>query len=268
MLAEITANRRVGPDYYRMDLRLDRVLENIRPGCFFHFQIRKDELIPAPLLRRPFSVFDYNKRGSLLSLVYCVVGRGTRIMARMRPGEKVDLLGPLGTGFRTDFAGKKPLLIGGGMGTAPLYYLLKELREENEPLVYLGGASAEDMVFFRDQFSKLCNNSGEYDSSGQVFTATMDGSCGFQGTVIDRLQEQKMVLDEVDFVYCCGPDGLLACVQKLAAEYNLAGQVSVEERMGCGYGVCLSCSCNTTEGNKRVCKEGPVFEIGEVIFNE
>lgn len=268
MLTEIIANRQVGPDYYRLDLRLSRKLEGVRPGRFFHLQIRKDELISEPLLRRPFSVFDYSAQDCLLSLVYCVVGRGTKIMARMRPGEEVDVLGPLGTGFRTDFAGNKPLLIGGGMGTAPLYYLLKEVIKDNDPLVYLGGTTTEDMVYFRTEFGKLYKEFGDRDCSRRLLMATLDGSCGFQGTVIDHLQEKNKFLNDVDFVYCCGPDGMLAKVQTLAEKFGLPGQLSVEERMGCGYGVCLSCSCSTTDGNQRVCKEGPVFEIGEVIFDE
>ena len=260
MLAKIIDNSRVGPDYYKIDFKPDAELKSISPGQFFHLQIKKDRYISEPLLRRPFSVFDYDDKNNILSIVYCIAGRGTSIMSRLSPGEKVDLLGPLGRGFKTDFNKDDLLVIGGGMGSAPLNYLLKELKGNNNLQIFLGGGTYDEINYF-------CTRCEE--SNLNVYSASMDGSKGYKGTVIDLLvKKNKEMLDDIDFVFSCGPEGLLKAVQKFAIKRNLSGQVSVEERMGCGFGVCLSCVCSTTDGNKRVCKEGPVFNIKDVVFDE
>ncbi len=210
------------------------------PGQFVNIAL------PGLFLRRPISVCDAD--GDALTLLYKVVGKGTEQMAAMEPGETLDVLAGLGNGFDTAPAGERPLLLGGGIGAAPLYLLAKKLRAEGkEPQVVLGFNSADE-VFYADKFKAL---------GCAVTVATADGSFGVKGFVTDALP------DKYTYYYACGPEAMLRAV---FAKAEGSGQLSFEERMGCGFGACMGCTRETVHGPKRVCKDGPVFRKEEIAW--
>ena len=197
-------------------------------------------------LRRPISVCDLGK--DMLTLVYKVVGKGTAALSEANVGAKFDVLTGLGNGYDLSLCGKTPLLIGGGVGVPPLYYLAKKLIEKGAvPTVALGFNRKEE-VFFVKEFEAL---------GAKVALATVDGSQGTKGFVTNVLP------DRYSYFYACGPEPMLKAV------YNATksdGEFSFEERMGCGFGACMGCSCKTLVGNKRICKDGPVIKKGEILW--
>lgn len=207
-------------------------------------------LIDGCYLRRPISVCDWQE--GELTLVYKVVGEGTAAMSHMQPGEQLDLLTRLGNGFAVEQCGQKPLLVGGGVGVPPLYGLARALiKAKKQPVVALGFRTVED-VFYKKRFEAL---------GCRVFIATEDGSMGTKGFVTDCIKENALEWDS----YCaCGPRPMLRAVWELCGEQN--GQLSFEERMGCGFGACMGCTCKTKEGSKRICKSGPVLKGAEIVW--
>ena len=199
-------------------------------------------------LRRPISVCDYED--GVLTLIYKAVGEGTELMAKLPAGKELDILVGLGNGYDTNKSGDKPLLIGGGVGVPPLYALCKKLiAEGKKPTVILGFNTAEE-VFYKEEYESL---------GAKVLVATADGSVGTKGFVTDAMKE----LDSYTYFYTCGP---LPMLKALYAATTTSGQFSFEERMGCGFGACMGCSCKTNFGNKRICKDGPVFEKEEILW--
>ena len=198
-------------------------------------------------LRRPISVCDYDKNE--LTLIYKTVGEGTEAMSKYENGTELDVLTGLGNGYDTSLSGEKPLLLGGGVGVPPLYNLCKKLIAENKkPTVILGFNSADD-VFYENEFKALGAN---------VFVTTADGSYGIKGFVTDA-----MAGVDYSFFYTCGPEPMLKAIYNVS---KTSGQLSFEERMGCGFGACMGCSCKTKYGNKRICKDGPVLIKEEIIW--
>ena len=198
-------------------------------------------------LRRPISVCDYDKNE--LTLIYKTVGEGTEAMSKYENGTELDVLTGLGNGYDTSLSGEKPLLLGGGVGVPPLYNLCKKLvAEGKKPTVILGFNSADD-VFYENEFKALGAN---------VFVTTADGSYGIKGFVTDA-----MAGVDYSFFYTCGPEPMLKAIYNVS---TTSGQLSFEERMGCGFGACMGCSCKTKYGNKRICKDGPVLIKEEIIW--
>ncbi len=237
---EITRNAPAAAGVYL--LRLAGDASKIRlPGQFIN--IRLDGFF----LRRPLSVSDWDENG--LSAVYKVVGEGTRALARMTPGDKLDLLTGLGNGFDLDAAGEAPLLIGGGSGVSPMPGLARRLIAKGAaPTAVLGFGTAAEVYFER-----------ELQAMGvTVVTATLDGSAGVRGTVVDA-----MAGVEYSYFYACGPEGMLEAVDGAACK---AGEYSFEARMGCGFGACMGCTCKTKYGAKRICRDGPVLKREEVVW--
>lgn len=223
-------------DVFRMRLAGDTT--GIRPGQFVNISI------PGLFLRRPISVCDAEE--GLLTIVFKVVGKGTAIMAKMQAGEQLELLTGLGNGYDLSKAGDQPLLLGGGVGVPPMYKLAKELRRQGKHVQVVLGFNKVSEVFMEQDFKELgCD----------VVVATADGSYGMKGFVTDALPASY------SYFYCCGPLPMLKAVEKTC---TTDGEMSYEERMGCGFGVCVGCTIQTTAGNKRVCKDGPVFKKGEV----
>ncbi len=211
------------------------------PGQFVNIQI--DGLY----LRRPISVCDYSDNS--LTLIYKIVGEGTEIMSKYKPGVKLDLLVGLGNGFNPEKSGDTPLLIGGGVGVPPMYNLCKELiKQGKKPTVILGFNSRDD-VFFEEEFKAL---------GAEVFVTTADGSYGIRGFVTDAMKDI-----DYSYFFTCGPMPMFKAIEAIATG---SGQYSFEERMGCGFGACMGCSCKTKYGNKRICKDGPVLEREEIIW--
>jgi len=198
-------------------------------------------------LRRPISVCDWDEK--TLTILYKVVGKGTEYMATLEKGAQLDVLTGLGNGYDTSLSGETPLLLGGGAGTPPMFALAKELlKEGKKPAVVLGFNTKEE-VFYEEEFKAL---------GIDTYIATVDGSVGEKGFVTDVMKKLSY-----SYFYCCGPEPMLKAVYDTSVT---SGQFSFEERMGCGFGACMGCSCKTKYGNKRICKDGPVLVKEEIIW--
>ena len=241
LLFEIKENKPLTKDIMEMVLAGD-TSDITRPGQFVN--IKLDGLY----LRRPISVCDC--QGDTLTLVYKVVGKGTEAMSKMKEG-KLDILTGLGNGYDLSLSGDKPLLLGGGVGVPPLYLLAKELIKEGKEVTVILGFNTKDEIFYEEEFKAI---------GARVLVATADGSYGVRGFVTNAMEG----LDYTHF-YTCGPEPMLKAVCKATAT---SGQLSFEERMGCGFGACMGCSCKTLTGNKRICKEGPVMKKEEIIWEK
>ncbi len=239
---EVISNEPIALKTYKMILKGD-TSNIVNPGQFINIKIDSTETF----LRRPISISDYND--TTITIVYKILGVGTKIMSTMEVGTKLDILSPLGNGF-TVKENNHALLVGGGVGVPPLYNLAKQLLKSNVKTTVVLGFNTSDEVFYYDEFKNL---------GLDVYISTMDGSKGVKGTVIDALKEHKL---QYDYFYSCGPHKMLEAMYHL----GVAGQLSFEERMGCGFGACMGCSCKTITGYKRICKEGPVLETSEVIL--
>ena len=236
----ITENAPLTGAVYRLRLAGDTSAVTA-PGQFVNVAL------PGLYLRRPISVSDASD--GQLTLIYKVVGKGTEAMAAMMPGQTLDVLSGLGNGFDVSLAGDAPLLLGGGIGAAPLVLLARRLRAAGKAVSVVLGFNTRDEIFYEDEFRALgCD----------VTVATADGSCGVPGFVTDALPE------EYSFYYACGPEPMLRAVYDRAAG---DGQLSFEARMGCGFGACMGCTRQTAAGPKRVCKDGPVFRKGEILWD-
>ena len=239
---EIEDNAALTADVMRMRLRGDASAVK-RAGQFVNIAI--DGLY----LRRPISVCDFT--ADSLTIIYKVVGDGTAQMSRMAAGTELDLLTGLGNGFSIREEVRRPLLVGGGVGVPPLYHLAKRLLAAGRPVEVILGFNTAAECFYEEEFRALgCT----------VTVATADGSHGVRGFVTTALAERR---PDFDYFYACGP---LPMLRALAEAVEQDGQLSFEERMGCGFGACMGCSCKTKYGNKRICKEGPVLEKGEIIW--
>ena len=210
------------------------------PGQFINIKL------DGRFLRRPISVCD--KDEECVTIIYKVVGGGTEQMSRMREGEVLDILTGLGNGYDTSASGERPLLLGGGVGVPPMYMLAKKLKAEGKDVSVVLGFNKKDEVFYEDEFRALgCS----------VTVTTADGSYGTKGFVTDALP------DEYSYFYTCGPEPMLKAVYRAS---KTEGQFSFEERMGCGFGACMGCSCKTVTGYKRICKDGPVLRKEEILW--
>ncbi len=238
----IKENALIAPKVYRMVIEGDTQYITA-PGQFVNIEL------PGKFLRRPISVCDYDE--TTITLIYKVVGEGTEIMSGLSVGTKLDVLTGLGNGFDTSVRTKHPLLVGGGVGIPPLYNLCKKLiKEGKRPTVIMGFNTADESFLF-EEFCAL---------GIDVYVSTADGTGGTKGFVTDAMDRNFVIYD---YVYACGPKPML---QALWEKTPTEGQLSFEERMGCGFGACVGCSIETKNGVKRVCKEGPVFLKSEVIF--
>lgn len=205
--------------------------------------------VEGKFLRRPISVCDYDQNS--ITLLYDIVGEGTKAMSLLGVGDKLDLLTGLGNGFSEDEKTLRPALLGGGIGCAPLYNLAKKLLARGvKPVVILGFNSKSDVVS-NDMFEAL---------GVETYVATVDGSMGTKGFVTDVIKEKEL---DCDYFYACGPMPML---KALCGSLDWSGEVSLDERMACGFGVCMCCSVETRSGAKRICKEGPVFKKEDLIW--
>ncbi len=236
---EIAENTPLTSNVYRMRLIGD-VSDITACGQFINIQL------DGFYLRRPISVCDKDENS--VTIIYKVVGHGTENMSRMSVGEKLDVLTGLGNGYDTSLSGDKPLLLGGGVGVPPLYMLAKKLVSEGKKVCVVLGFNTKDEIFYEDEFRALgCD----------VTVATADGSYGVKGFVTDAYP------DDYSYFYTCGPEPMLKAIYKTAKS---GGQLSFEERMGCGFGACMGCSCKTITGYKRICKDGPVMKKEEILW--
>ena len=203
--------------------------------------------LAGKFLRRPISVCDYDEK--TLTIIYKVVGKGTEQMRQMSAGDTLDILTGLGNGYDLSLSGQSPVLLGGGVGVPPMYNLAKCLIAQGKTVSVILGFNTRDEVFYEEEFRRLgCS----------VTVTTVDGSYGLKGFVTDALKDMAYT-----YFYTCGPEPMLKAVYKAT---NTSGQMSFEERMGCGFGACMGCSCKTLTGYKRICKEGPVMKKEEILW--
>ena len=236
----ITENTPVAAAVYRMRLE-GADLEQQKPGGFVNIRLE------GLFLRRPISVYD--SAPGILTILYKVVGKGTEQMAAMKAGETLDVLTGLGNGYDLAKAGDEPLLLGGGVGVPPLYLLAKQLTAAGRKVHAVLGFNTAEEVFGEEAFKAL---------GCEVTVTTADGSYGVKGFVTDALPASY------SYFYTCGPEPMLRAVYRVA---KTSGQFSFEERMGCGFGACMGCSCRTITGYKRICREGPVLEKEEIAWD-
>lgn len=242
----IDSKRELVKDVFEMKLSGDAASFIQFSGQFINIKL-SDTL--QPYLRRPMSICDYDE--SHITIIFKVVGEGTKYLSQKEVGDQLDCLIGLGNGF-VDTKTKKALVIGGGLGVPPMYSLTKHLLAKGIEVQAVLGFNSQSDIFYQKEFEKLC----------PTFIATMDGTVGTKGTVLDAIKENKL---EFDTYYTCGPEKML---DALVLEYPDQGYLSFEARMGCGFGACMGCSCKVkTKPYKRICVEGPVLHSSEVIVN-
>lgn len=239
---KVIANTPLTREVYRMVLEGDTQWIK-RPGQFVNIELE------GLYLRRPISICDWDDK--TITIIYKVVGKGTEQMSRMQAGVELDVLTGLGNGFNPDVENHKPLLVGGGVGVPPLYHLAKMLIADGRKVSVVLGFNTASEVFYADEFKAL---------GADVYVSTADGSMGVKGFVTDAIREAAI---DFDYFYSCGP---LPMLKALCGCTDVKGELSFEERMGCGFGACMGCSCKTLTGNKRICKEGPVMRREEIIW--
>ena len=238
---KILTNEALTSSVYRMTLEGDTSAITA-PGQFVNIRLE------GKFLRRPISVCDWE--AGKLTLVYKVVGHGTAQMAAMTAGESLDILTGLGNGYDLTLTGENPVLVGGGVGVPPMYGLAKHLRALGKPVQVILGFNTKEEIFYEEEFKALgCT----------VYVTTVDGSYGIPGFVTDALKDLSY-----SHFCACGPEPMLKALYKAS---TTSGQMSFEERMGCGFGACMGCSCKTLTGNKRICKEGPVMKKEEILWD-
>lgn len=235
----IQSNSALNDSVYKMTLSGD--VSECVPGGFVNIALS------GKFLRRPISVCDAEK--CLLTIIYKVVGNGTEQLATMQAGQTLDILTGLGNGYDLEKSGDSPLLIGGGVGVPPMYMLAKKLIESGKKVSVILGFNTSKEIFYEDEFRAL---------GADVTVTTVDGSYGVRGFVTDAMGDISYT-----HVFTCGPEPMLRAVYKAC---KTSGQFSFEERMGCGFGACMGCSCKTVTGYKRICKDGPVLMKEEILW--
>ena len=238
-LFQIVSNEALTDSVYKMILSGDTSAITA-PGQFVNIQLT------GKFLRRPISVCDYDE--STLTIIYKVVGAGTEQMSAMKPGEMLDILTGLGNGYDLSLAGDRPVLLGGGVGVPPMYNLAKKLIAMGKEVSVILGFNTASEIFCEQEFKAL---------GCKTYVTTVDGSYGKKGFVTDALPENYT------YFYTCGPEPMLKAVYRAT---TTSGQMSFEERMGCGFGACMGCSCKTLTGYKRICKDGPVMKKEEILW--
>lgn len=248
--AQFMLQKQLAADVYYLELAAPEHARRTLPGQFVQVQITA----PGVLLRRPLGLAQTDAEAGKVTLIYRAIGKGTEALSALRPGTCVSLLGPLGHGFRMD--ARQPLLVGGGMGLSPLLCYAQQLgRQGAKPEVLMGGRTAAEL-FWQELFAPY---------AAAVHLTTDDGSLGTRGFVTALLPE-LLAEGSYDSVAVCGPEIMMQGVANIAREHGLPCEVSLERRMGCGLGACLSCAVDTIHGRRKVCKDGPVFQAEEVFF--
>ncbi len=241
-LFSITQNEKIAQSVYKMRLSGDTSAIK-KAGQFVNIKL------DGFFLRRPISVCDYTAEELLI--IYKVVGKGTEKMSTMEKGEQLDILTGLGNGYDLTVKTEKPVLIGGGVGVPPLYKLSKELKKQGKRVSVILGFNSEKEIFFEEEFKEIAD---------RVLICTADGSYGIKGFVTDAIKDI-----DFDYFFTCGPEPMFKALES-TIDKGISGQLSFEQRMGCGFGACMGCSCKTLTGNKRICREGPVLFREEIIW--
>lgn len=256
--AKIISNKKIAHEHYILSFKAPRIAKDTKPGQFFSIRVSRAY---EPFLRRPFSAHKITR--DKVEILYKVVGKATEILSTKRKGDRLDIIGPLGNGFelKSTVHIRQPtaLLVAGGHGVAPLYALARQItNHKSQALIFIGGRTKKDIVSDKE-LRKL---------GAKVYISTEDGSSGYKGLITDLLKRKARAMSyELGVrIYACGPKPMLKEVAKLARRYKIPCQVSLEEYMACGIGTCLGCAVKTRTGFKLVCKDGPVFDAGEIIW--
>ena len=237
----VNQNKCIAPNVYEM-LLVGDTSDITATGQFVNIKL------DGFYLRRPISVCDFSE--GELKIIYKVVGEGTEYMSKLENGAQLDILTGLGNGYDMEKSGEAPLLIGGGVGVPPLYALAKRLAAQSKKVKVILGFNTKSEIFYEDEFKAV---------GAEVYVTTADGSYGIKGFVTNAFE----AVGEYTHIFTCGPEPMLKAVYSAS---ETSGQFSFEERMGCGFGACMGCSCKTKYGNKRICKDGPVLEKEEIIW--
>lgn len=259
--ARVITNKMIIPAHYVMEIHSPDIALKALPGQFLHIKVTNNT---SPLLRRPISIHMRDREKGSISILYKVVGTGTQLLSHYKPGDRMSIIGPLGNGFPLAAEFKRIAVVGGGIGTAPLLFLALEAVNSGRDVLYIEGARCRDALLL----SEHLENSG-----CRVMVATDDGSLGYRGFPTELLKS-RLERESFDAVYACGPKPMLKGIKKLSLEYRTPAFISLEERMGCGIGACLSCVCKViADGGRgaeyrKVCTDGPVFPAEAVMFDE
>ncbi|MDD4012754.1 MAG: dihydroorotate dehydrogenase electron transfer subunit [Candidatus Omnitrophica bacterium] len=263
-ICDVASNKKIAEDHFILEITAPKIAKNAVPGQFVSVQVR-EERATDPLIRIPLGI--YRIKGKKLSLLYKVVGRGTRMLSEKKKGKKVRVLGPLGNGFMTGAPGgkEKAVVVAGGHGVAPLVSLTEKLIKDGKRVVFLIGARTKKHVVCDAELRK---------AGARVCVSTEDGTRGKKGYVTELLKEYLKTTESKEkkaqgvTIYACGPKPMLEEVSRIAKERKMKAQVSLDAYMVCGIGACLGCAVKTTTGYKMVCKDGPVFGSEEIVWKE
>lgn len=253
-LCLVVSQAEIANSIYELTLKGELVQNMNEPGQFVHIKVTESL---DPLLRRPISIARIDKNSNEFTMIYRKEGKGTSLLATKKPGEHIDVLGPLGHGFPVEEVnpGETALLVGGGIGVPPLYELSRQLVKKDVHVIHVLGFQDKSSIFYENEFAAL----------GETYVATVDGSYGTKGFVTDVIKEKALSFDTL---YSCGPTPMLRALESEYKDKKVF--LSLEERMGCGIGACFACVCHSsTEDNlsyKKVCSDGPVFRVGEVVL--
>lgn len=255
--AKLLKKEELKPEIFKFSVQADEIVNTARPGNFIEIRVNDDI---EPFLRRPISIYNMDKEKGILEFIFQVKGKGTTILAKRNEGEAIDIVGPLGFGTFKYSSYENLAIIGGGIGVFPLYELAKNAKNENKNVNTYLGFRNKDLVVLENEFKQVSN---------QLTITTDDGSYSQKGFAIDFLKKD-IEAGKIDSIYACGPLPMLRAVRELALEKNIPCQISLEERMACGLGVCLGCAVKTAKSSKEapeywhVCKAGPVFQAKDV----
>lgn len=255
--AKLLKKEELKPEIFKFSVQADEIVNTARPGNFIEIRVNDDI---EPFLRRPISIYNMDKEKGILEFIFQVKGKGTTILAKRNEGEAIDIVGPLGFGTFKYSSYENLAIIGGGIGVFPLYELAKNAKNENKNVNTYLGFRNKDLVVLENEFTQV---------SSQLTITTDDGSYSQKGFAIDFLKKD-IETGKIDSIYACGPLPMLRAVRELALEKNIPCQISLEERMACGLGVCLGCAVKTAKSSKEapeywhVCKAGPVFQAKDV----
>jgi len=245
---QVIYNKKIAEDIYELVFSNNKMATEAKPGQFVNVYCNGEMLLP-----RPISICEADEDKGTIKLVYAIAGAGTKLFSKIQDGDFVEVLGPLGNGYTLADADSS-ILVGGGVGTPPLLELAKRIK--GKKTIYLGFRSEAYLV-------------EEFKAYGEVYVATDDGSYGHHGNVVELMEKN---IAKAEQIYSCGPNPMLKAVQKFASDNDIELQISLEERMGCGFGACVGCVCKIKADNeagytyKKVCKDGPVFPGSEVLL--
>jgi len=255
----VLENKQISSIFFKLTIQSNAISNNAKPGQFVNIRV-SNEL--SPLLRRPISIHKINKKEKSFELLYELKGEGTKILSTKKPGDKINILGPLGNHFTVHKSSKVPILVGGGVGIAPLYALAEEMMKQFKTIYVLIGASSIEKIVCDEEFKKL---------GAKVIVSTDDGSFGAHGLVSLSLEDLIGNLEEFNLkagpIFACGSHPMLKAISEIAEENNIDCQLSMEAYMACAIGACKGCAVDTTNGYKMVCKDGPVFNSKEIVWH-